>query len=68
MTIVLKGQIIMEFLSAFVVGFVPAFLLIALLTALPSILLLGFVGLAVVKQIKTALHLAAKPAYNTAEV
>ncbi|MBE2271533.1 MAG: hypothetical protein IAE80_25090 [Anaerolinea sp.] len=46
----------MEFLSAFVVGLVPAFLLLAVLAAIPSILLLGFVGLAVVKQMKTAVR------------
>jgi xanthosine utilization system XapX-like protein len=58
----------MEFLSAFIVGLIPAFLLIVIVAALPSMLLLGYIGLAVAKQIKTALHPTAKPAYHTVEV
>lgn len=42
----------MEILSAFLIGLVPAFLLLAILAALPSLLLLGFVGVAVIKQFK----------------
>jgi hypothetical protein len=42
-------------------GMVPAVLLLFVLAALPSIVLLGFIGLAVLKQARTALLPAVRP-------
>lgn len=54
-------DLLSQLASSLTLGLVPAILLIGILAALPSLILIGFIFLAVAQRVKTALNIHISP-------